>query len=179
MNMHTEQKVLSFPEARKAVDTAAIADQAQACLESGDVEGESKALVALLELEPENVAALINLGTARYNQRSYSEALELYQRAIAVDPRHPLAQFNAGNTFEELGRYAEAVEAYSHATRLDPRYADAHYNLALAYHRVGEKRKAIPHWSRYMRLDPSSIWTEHARKELRRALQADPLQLVG
>lgn len=172
------QQLLSFPESRKAVYSD-HADQAQACLESGDVEGEAAALFALLEAEPENVSALINLGTARYNQRSYAAALEMYKRAIAVDPRHPLAQFNAGNALEELGRYGEAVEAYRCAVELDPGYADAHYNLALAYSRIGEKRKAIPHWSRYMRLDPSTIWTEYARKELRRALRADPLQLVS
>jgi tetratricopeptide (TPR) repeat protein len=167
MNMHTEQKVLSFPEARRV-----------AIPECGDELGAVE-LAAILRLEPTNVPALINLGTMKYNQGKYKVALSLYRRATVADPGHPLALFNLGNALDELGQYSKAAEAYRRALAIDPRYADAHYNLALSYSRMGERRKAIPHWSKYAKLDPSSAWTDHARHELRRALQADPLQLVG
>lgn len=173
------QELLSFPESRKAVNVAAmLEDEAQTYLASGDAEGEAEALAALLELEPDNVSALINLGTVEYNRGRHTEALSLYRRATEANPRHALAFFNLGNALDEMRQYPEAVEAYKQALAIDPRYEDAHYNLALAYSRTGEKRKAIPHWGKYVRLDPSSVWGGHARGELRRLLRVDPLQLV-
>jgi tetratricopeptide (TPR) repeat protein len=147
-------------------------------LEAGDTEAEIDLLRAALNLDPQCTSALINLGTAMYNRRAYLEALSLYERATKADPSYALAFFNYANALDELERLPEAIAAYRQALAIAPRYADAHYNLALAYQRSGEKRKAIPHWSRYIKLDPSTVWTAHAHRELRRALKADPLQLV-
>lgn len=132
-----------------------------------------------IELNPEHAAALINLGTIYYNQRLYVQAEEVYRRATVADPNYALAFFDLGNALDELHRLTDAIEAYRRAIRLVPKYADAHYNLALAYERIGEHRRALPHWMTYTRLDPTGPWSNHARSQAHRLIEADHLQIVA
>jgi tetratricopeptide (TPR) repeat protein len=132
-----------------------------------------------IELHPGHAAALINLGTIYYNQRQYLQAEQVYRRATEADPNYALAFFDLGNALDELQRLAEAIDAYKAAIRIIPRYADAHYNLALAYERTGEHRKALPHWMIYSKLDPTGPWSNHARGQARRLIEADHLFLVA
>lgn len=131
-----------------------------------------------IELNPQHAAALINLGTIYYNQRQFLQAEDVYRRATIADPHYALAFFDLGNALDELQRLMDAIEAYRAAIRLVPKYADAHYNLALAYERIGEHRRALPHWMTYTRLDPTGPWSNHARGQARRLIEADHLQIV-
>ena len=132
-----------------------------------------------VELHPGHAAALINLGTIYYNQRQYLQAEQVYRRATEADPNYALAFFDLGNALDELQRLNEAIDAYKAAIRIIPRYADAHYNLALAYERIGEHRRALPHWMTYSRLDPSGPWSNHARGQARRLIEADHLFIIS
>jgi len=133
----------------------------------------------VIDLNPQHAAALINLGTIFYNQRQYLQAEDVYRRATVADPNYALAFFDLGNALDELQRLMEAIDAYRTAIRLVPKYADAHYNLALAYERIGEHRRALPHWMTYSRLDPTGPWSNHARGQARRLIEAEHLQIVS
>lgn len=132
-----------------------------------------------IDLHPNHAAALINLGTIYYNQRQYLQAEAVYRRATEADPHYALAFFDLGNSLDELQRLPDAIEAYRAAIRLVPKYADAHYNLALAYERLGEHRRALPHWMTYARLDPMGPWSNHARGQAKRLIEAEHLQIVA
>ena len=133
----------------------------------------------ILLREPTHPAALINLGTIRYNQRSFGEAERLYRRATEADPQYALAFFDLGNVLDEMQRVHDATAAYERAVELVPQYADAHYNLALAYERQGQRRRALRHWLTYVRLDPVGPWSAHARGQARRTLKAEKLSIVS
>jgi len=137
-----------------------------------------RAYTQVLELNPNHAAAHINLGTLYYNRQDFALCEQHYRRAVASDPRYALAYFDLGNVLDETGRIAEAVVAYTTAIRLAPTYADAHYNLALAYERLRQPRKALPHWKIYLKLDSSGPWAVHARHQIARILEADPLKIV-
>ena len=132
----------------------------------------------VLELDPEHAAANINLGTLYYNRQDFVLAERHYRRAIEIDPRYALAHFDLGNVLDETGRVQEAIETYKTALQLAPTYADAHYNLALAYEKIKEPRKALKHWRAYTKLDTVGPWAVHARNQVQRILQADPLKLL-
>ncbi|MGH9650310.1 MAG: tetratricopeptide repeat protein [Terriglobales bacterium] len=131
-----------------------------------------------LEREPEHAAAHINLGTLYYNHQDYTQAEKHYRQATAADPRYALAYFDLGNVLDETGRLPDAVRAYRQAITLAPTYADAHYNLALAYEKMGQQRKALEHWRAYVRLDNRGPWAVHARNQIQKIHDSDPLQVV-
>lgn len=132
----------------------------------------------VLELNPKHAAACINLGTIYYNQQNYREAERHYRRAIEIDSRYALAHFDLGNVLDETGRLNEAVDAYRTAILISPSYADAHYNLALAYERLRRSRKALPHWRAYVKMDPVGAWSNYARGQIQKIVEAEKLQIV-
>jgi len=133
---------------------------------------------AVLEQDPEHAAANINLGTLYYNRQDYALAEKHYRVAIGIDPRYALAYFDLGNVLDETGRVMEAIQAYNTALQLAPTYGDAHYNVALAYEKIKQTRKALQHWRAYVKLDTTGPWAVHARNQIKRILQSDPLKLV-
>jgi tetratricopeptide (TPR) repeat protein len=76
----------------------------------------------------DNVSKLKEKGDALYKQGRYQEAIEYYDRALAMDPNDVSALNNKGNALGDLGRYQEAIEYYDRALAIDPNDADALYN---------------------------------------------------
>ena len=132
----------------------------------------------VLEVNPKHAAACINLGTIYYNQQNYREAERHYRKAVEIDPKYALGFFDLGNVLDETGRLNEAVEAYRAAIAIAPNYADAHYNLALAFERLRKPRKALAHWRAYVRMDPVGAWSNYARAQIQKILEAEKLQVV-
>ena len=132
----------------------------------------------VLEIEPEHAATHINLGTLYYNRQDFVSAEKHYRAAVAADARYALAYFDLGIVLDETDRIQDAVVAYRSAIQLAPTYADAHYNLALAYERLGQARRALLHWKTYLKLDSSGPWAVHARNQVARILETDPLKIV-
>jgi protein O-GlcNAc transferase len=60
------------------------------------------------------------------------EAVESYQRALALEPGNRRAHNNLGQALMRLGRRSEAIQCFENAVALDRRYAIAHNNLATA-----------------------------------------------
>ena len=132
----------------------------------------------VIELEPAHAAAHINLGTLYYNRQDFVAAETHYRKAVEADPRYALAYFDLGNVLDETGRIPEAIAAYKTAIQLAPTYADAHYNMALAYERQKQPRLALQHWTAYIKLDRTGPWAVHARNQITRILDNEPIKLV-
>jgi len=125
-----------------------------------------------VDLDPNSVGALVNLGTVQYHLRDWAQAERCYRRALEAEPGYALAYFNLGNLCDERGDIERAQAHYEKALALNASYADAHYNLALLCQRVGLALKAVRHWKAYLKLDPSSSWAAIARQELEKLCQS-------
>ena len=137
--------------------------------EEQTLDGRPKAIRAYrraIELNPQALGALLNLGTLYYNLERLPEAEQCYRDALKVNPRSALAHFNMGNLSDETGQTKQAIEHYEQAIAIDPRYPDPRYNLALVYEKLGRHGQAWKNWRAYLRLDPDSKWAALARHKL-------------
>jgi tetratricopeptide (TPR) repeat protein len=73
----------------------------------------------VIEREPRNAAAWVDLGSCHFLQGEYDQAIEHYRRGISLDPDLAQAHFNLSLAFSELYRFAESDLALSRAQRLD------------------------------------------------------------
>ena len=170
------QRLLTFPARAAEEAQAAQRREAERWFEKGlhleqsgaPADHVLPAYMRALDLDPENAAVHVNLGTLYFHEKKWADAERHYKRAVEVRPDYPLAHFNLGNLYDELGEWNKALERYLDALRLQEDYADAHYNLALLYQSHGEPLKAVRHWRRYLKLDPAGYWAGIARRELGR-----------
>jgi tetratricopeptide (TPR) repeat protein len=140
--------------------------EASALDADGQVDREAAMLAyrTALELDPDLVPAMINLGNLHYLQDRLAEAQALYLQASIVDHECFEAWFNLGNVHHDRGRLEEAAQCYAEALRLAPGYANAHFYLAVTLEKLGRAPQAKPHWRAYQQLAPQGEWIDLARE---------------
>jgi tetratricopeptide (TPR) repeat protein len=117
-----------------------------------------------LALDPQMVAALVNLANLHYGRDAIIEAEALYEKALTLEPSCFEAHFNLGNVYHDTGRFEAAVHCYRQALALDNGYADAHFYLAVTLEKLGRSGEARPHWASYQRLAPNGEWVALAKE---------------
>lgn len=60
-------------------------------------------------------------GYAARKQGNFAQAIEEYNKALAVDPFHFKALFNRGFSFDKLGDHKRAIADYTAALQVGPR----------------------------------------------------------
>lgn len=73
----------------------------------------------VLEEEPENPAALLNLGAYFYLKGDFSSAIQSFQKVTAADPRNAAAQFNLSQAYSESYLFNESRSALAQAREID------------------------------------------------------------
>ena len=70
-----------------------------------------------------------NMGITLQDQGKLEEAIEAYNKALAIKPDYAEAYYNMGLTLQDQGKLQEAVEAYNKALAIRPDYAEAWNNI--------------------------------------------------
>lgn len=86
-----------------------------------------------LELDPYQLPALLYLAGYHMDNRSWTDATPLLERAMKVAPNDAGIQLNLGICYRGEGRFEEAKRAYNEALRLRPKDPEPYRNLAVLY----------------------------------------------
>jgi predicted O-linked N-acetylglucosamine transferase (SPINDLY family) len=93
---------------------------------------------AILELDPNSFPALINLGNIFKDRGKYQDALDMYEKALAIPEKLEEEQVklkqarvhnNIANIYKDRGQNAEAIEHFRLAVKFDPSLSMAQSNL--------------------------------------------------
>jgi len=102
--------------------------------------------------------ALYKQGLKLYYERKFQSALDLFNRALAVDPDCYQALNAKGATYAFLGRYDEGIALIRRAIDLQPNFEYAHFNLGLAYELAGRWNEAIAAYQSAIALNDRDEW---------------------
>jgi tetratricopeptide (TPR) repeat protein len=123
-----------------------------------------EAIIKLAEayrLDPDNVAAAINLGGAYILQGKHTAAAPVLEAASRLEPSNVMIWTNLAAAylgklpFATAERQDKAISAYEQALSLDPGTPHVHYNLALIYLERGDLPRATQHFYAAMETDPT------------------------
>lgn len=105
---------------------------AQALSETGDIEGAFDAAIKAVDIHPNYVDALYNLGTLYAIVQQFDKAEEAFRKVLELKPNHSNACNNLGRVAVAQNRLDDAIELFRAAVRMDPANEDARRNLELA-----------------------------------------------
>lgn len=95
----------------------------------------------VLELAPQNVAALFNIANALYLKGEYQDALSWYNKTLMLAPHDDKVLFNVGETYIKLGQIDQAITYYE---RIKPgAIIHTTQRLTECYKAVGKPDKAL------------------------------------
>lgn len=84
-----------------------------------------------IELDPDRVSALFNLGLLQQEKGERREASKLYKRALKLEPRHAWAHYQLGSLYEAWGDESKAIDSYAASFALDPQLAFPEVNAQI------------------------------------------------
>jgi protein O-mannosyl-transferase len=114
-----------------------------------------------LEIAPDNVAALNNLGTtladdsaAAAAKPQVAQAIACFRKAIQIDPASKVSHYNLAVALSSESETAESISEYRKVLAIDPAFIDAHMNLGNALRKSGHLDDAITEYQETVELSP-------------------------
>lgn len=138
------------------VELAKVAAAGLNAFSKNDLETAGKEFRHLLELDPDNLTGLVNLGTVEYRKKNLDESERLLKKAVRLQPEAPLAWWTLGVIYCEQEKLDAALAALSQAVYLDPKNANAHNYLAVVVGKKGWNDAAEQEFLKAIELAPDS-----------------------
>jgi predicted TPR repeat methyltransferase len=104
-----------------------------------------------------NVEAMLVLADCQAHAGDLSDALDGYDRIIALEPRNAEVHNNRGLVLHRLARPAEALISCDRAIALSPNLSDAHVNRGNALHALGRRDEALAAYEHALVLGPNQV----------------------
>ena len=110
-------------------------------------------LTRALEMRPDDVTALIMLGTLYLNREQAPPAQTLCERAVSIDSRSADGWGCLGDAYEDEGKLNLAIDAYKRSLSLDPKQAVTWLGLGTVLGATGDRRGALDVYEHLKQLD--------------------------
>lgn len=100
-----------------------------------------------------------------FNLKKYPEAMENYNKAIAMDSTEGEYFVNRGAVFALTNQLQLALEDFNRGLTLKPDHANGYKNRSLIYQSFGQWEKALEDVTTYLRMHPedADLWYESGR----------------
>jgi Flp pilus assembly protein TadD len=109
----------------------------------------------------------LKLANLLYDQRQYQQAIEWYQKSLALNPKNVNARTDLGTAYFYMGQSGEALKQYSQSLAIDPDHKPTLLNVIVVNlegtHNLAAARKA---WERLDKLDPSNPNLQSLKQKL-------------
>jgi tetratricopeptide (TPR) repeat protein len=115
-----------------------------------------------LDVNPNLVPALLELGFAYNETRLYDKAIPILEKLINIQPKLAVAHINLGAAYRATGRYDEAIVSFEKAIAIDGRLAFPHFNLGDIYKDRQFYDKAIACFKTVINLDEKHFAAHNA-----------------
>ncbi len=116
-----------------------------------------KRLALLLELTkkyPQEKQFHSELGLVYDGRRKYSEAIEEYERALALDPNFGVVLNQAGYTYAQIGNFEKAIQYLERYASINPGQANPIDSIAEIYFRMGKFDEAKAKYQEALEIRP-------------------------
>jgi len=107
-----------------------------------------------LQKDPNDSEALYHLADLYDRDAKYIEAIDTYQKVLALKPNDGYIYFKIGTAYDRLNKPADAVTAFNKATKFLPNHAVLYNNLGVAYGKLGKFDEEISALKKAIKIRP-------------------------
>ena len=109
----------------------------------------------------------LKLANFLYDQRQYPQAIEWYQKSLAINPNNVNARTDLGTAYYYTGQSGEALKQYNQSLEIDPDHKPTLLNVIVVNlegtHNLAAARKA---WDHLHKLDPANPSLQSLKQKL-------------
>ncbi len=124
-------------------------------------------LTATVTSEPRNAEAHAQLGNTYFDAERWNDAIQWYERSLAIDPGDPNVSTDLGVSYYYTNRTDEALKQFERSLQIDPKHTKTLLNkgIVLAFGRQ-DLAAAAEEWKKVVTLAPDSPEGQAARRAL-------------
>jgi len=156
-------KIMDAVELEPAFRTDALV-HAIACHAKSDFVTARRCFEKVAEAEVDDVSYYIRMGADLYRRGMYDQAIEVLQKALAVNANYADIHNHLGVVFNAKGLHDEAIQAFTEALKVNPDYVEARTNFALALAAAGRDDEADVQFIKVLELDPENLVAQERRR---------------
>ncbi len=123
--------------------------------------GRAQMLQALTEKvlqDPTDVDAWIQLGHLNFDRNAHQEAIEAYEKALALKPDNAPVRTDLGIMYRRTNRPKDAIREFDRAIAIDPALENPRFNKGIVlWHDLKEREGAIQAWEELLKINPLAM----------------------
>ena len=116
---------------------------------------------------------LYKTGIDLYDQQKYDEALQFFDKALAINPSYVNALNSKGLALDHLQRYDEAIQFFDKALAINPSSVNALNNKAFTLDHLQRYDEALQSFDKAISLDPSNTKALEGKDSISSKLKQD------
>jgi tetratricopeptide (TPR) repeat protein len=124
-------------------------------------------LTTILNSDPTNSGAAVQLGNTYFDAERYSDAIGWYEKALAIDPKNADASTDLGVSYYYTNRADDALKQFENSLKIDPKHTKTLLNkgIVLAFGKQ-DLNGAAASWQKVVELAPNSPEAQAAQRGL-------------
>ena len=132
-----------------------------------EVASKIETLKEIVQKDPKNLPAWVELGNLYFDSDQPKEAIEAYSKYLAAKPENPDVRTDMGIMYRRLGEFDRALEEFQKAAQNDPKHVNSRYNIGIVLlHDRQDIKGAIKAWEDYLKVDPKSDRANRVRGQM-------------
>lgn len=120
--------------------------------QNGDMEGALRLFEAALSKNPDNVAAMMNLGIMQLNRQNVTDAQNKFKEALKRLPDNPDIKLHLAVTYAMSGAYIDAQNLYDQVALVNKNSPILIFNQAVLKKRMGNYNGALASLKHYLKM---------------------------
>jgi len=131
-----------------------------------EMTGKIQALKDIVQKDPKNLAAWVELGNLYFDTDQPREAIEAYSKYLAAKPDNADVRTDMGIMYRKLGDPDRALKEFTAAAQADPKHVNSRYNIGIVLlHDKQDIKGAIKAWEEYVKVDPQSERSKRVQEQ--------------
>jgi cytochrome c-type biogenesis protein CcmH/NrfG len=126
-------------------------------------------LTAKIKQNPRDAESIVELGNINFDQRNYTDAINLYKKALEIQPDALNVRTDMGTAMFYQNRFDEAIAEFQQVLKADPKNAQALFNLGVTMlHGKKDPKRALEYWSKLIETNPDHPQAAFVREQIQK-----------
>jgi len=127
-------------------------------------------LLAQLKTNPKDFDTIVKLGNLYYDGQAYPQAIEYYEKAIALQPENADVRTDLGTAYWYTGNADKAIASFEKALTIRPNHAPTLFNLGIVrWQGKKDPKGAIVAWEKLLQTNPDYPQKDQVQMLIERA----------
>ncbi len=127
-------------------------------------------LLAQLKTNPGDFDALAKLGNLYYDGQVYPQAIEYYEKALAIQPNNPDVRTDLGTSYWYSGDPDKAIANFQKALAIRPNHPGTLFNLGIVqWQGKKDPKAAVVAWEKLLQTNPDYPQKDQVQMLIERA----------